>query len=104
MVDDILDNVFVVVGIAVAVMASAVFLLVSIIAHISFPGEVAAIEQLRHDAPLTACSASEDVAGQIAQTNQRIMSSQAYDRVPVLGWTVPDGWRTVNTIPMTGGC
>lgn len=98
------DNPLAIIGAAIAGTFAVSFLLISGISHTTFPGEVASIEQLRSDAPKTACQNAEDVVGQVTAANQAIMAAKAYDRVPLFGLAVPDGWRHIQTIDIPQQC
>ena len=71
--------------------------------HITFPGEVAAIEQLRQDSQNTPLAAAEAVFGQVTEANQKIVTYQRYNQVVAIDWLVPDGWDTVEFIDLPGG-
>lgn len=99
-----MDNPFVPVAAICAGLCALLFALMSGLAHATFPSEAAATEQLRVDAEHTPCNASEDVIGQVTAANQNIMAARAYNRIPLFGLGVPDGWDTVRVIPVPQRC
>jgi hypothetical protein len=86
-----------VVGVIGAVLAiSGVF--VWLTNSLTVSGDMAQIERLRIDAAIIDPLQAEDVIGQVTQWNQTIVSNQNYDRMPVIGWFVPDEWSRVEII------
>jgi hypothetical protein len=66
--------------------------------ELSFPGEMAKIEQLRDDLSVTASTSNEDAIGQATQWNQTIKSNQRYRS---LWWgriVVANEWESVSVI------
>lgn len=80
-------------------LALIMFVAVAIDKRVSFPAQEAKIEQLRVDAA-NIDQNSEDVVGQITQTNQNIRSMQAWNSVPVIGWVYPDAWDEIELIEL----
>lgn len=74
-------------------------------AHVAFPAQVAAIEQLRRDSRCLNPATAEDVIGQITEVNQKIVAAQSYNR-NLFGFFVPDDWDNVEriSIPQVGDC
>jgi hypothetical protein len=91
---------FVPMGIATLVIAVFIAGVVFIGNHAAFITGEASIEQLRSDVARVGVAASEDVVGQVTQWNQKIVSAQRWNRVPVLGLLVPDGWDRIKPIEL----
>lgn len=92
---------------ATAVLVTGIVLLalviMGVVAHVSLDAKLDRIEQLRADAAVVDPAQAEDVIGQVAETNQQIRSNQAYNRIFILGLTVPDEWDAVETIEVPRG-
>lgn len=93
--NDIRPLVYIVVG--VVVLFCGIFFVTN---RLTFPAEVAQIEQLRQDAAQVSAATAEDVIGQVTATNQNIVSYQAYNSMWWSGWLVPDGWDQIRRIPV----
>lgn len=70
------------------------------IQRLTFPGEVAEIEQIRSDSTHLNPATAEDVVGQITAWNQHIRSKKAYNNLWWSGWAIPDGWDDIQYIPV----
>lgn len=68
--------------------------------ELNFPGEYAAIEQLRMDVARTKIGTNEDVIGQVTQANQRIKTNQQYRSIWWSHHLVASGWDKVELIPI----
>lgn len=80
-----------------------IFLITASFCRLSFPGDLAEIEQLRRDVQRVDAKNAEDVFGLAAKANQRIISNQAYNR---LWWSdvfIPDGWDAIEVIEIPKG-
>lgn len=82
----------------VTILLLGIALLVVGINHLTTPGQIAAIEQLRKDVRRVDIAESEDVIGQVTQWNQKIASYQLYNQMWLTAWTVPDQWDSVQSI------
>jgi hypothetical protein len=78
--------------------AVLVFVVTYSINHIDIGPQIDRIEQLRSDAAVVDPIQAEDVIGQVTETNQLIRANQAYNRIPIIGWAVPDEWDTIDPI------
>lgn len=78
----------------------SVIAVVSLSRHLQFRGDLAAIESLRRDVARTGCSVGEDVAGQVAEWNQRLATCRAWNRTWWTDWYYPDGCDAVQPIAM----
>lgn len=87
------------------VLGAAVLLLViaSIGSRIAFPAEVAEIESLRVNAANVDPQQAEDVIGQVVEVNRKIAANRAWNKVPILSISVPNGWDNVEPIPVPKG-
>lgn len=65
--------------------------------HFSARAEQAQIEQLRKDYHKINYD-SEDVLGQVTETNQTIVDYQTYNKMFFIKYTVPDSWDKVKLI------
>lgn len=81
-------------------MGALVFCAMAVASHIAFPAAVAEIEAIRHDAARVDPARAEDVIGQVTTANRTIASKQAYNRVPVVCLTIPNGWDDIEPIPV----
>lgn len=86
-------------GCVVLALASLFAVLVLLISQASWVSESAKIEQLRRDSKIVNAKMAEDVAGQVAEANQRIAQMQRWRKTPV-GFLFPSGWERVELIPM----
>ncbi len=80
---------------AILMVVAALFWLVFML---STPGGLAQIEQLRQDAAQVDPAQAEDVIGQVTEANQRISSTQSYNRQWWAGWAIPEEWAEVDLI------
>lgn len=65
---------------------------------LSFPATQVRIEQLRQDAAHVDLQASEDVYGQVVETNQTIVANQKWNESWAFGWLIPDEWDDIPLI------
>jgi hypothetical protein len=93
---DIMREVALVAGVVVGVLALLIGTVAWAVNYASFPAEVAVIEQLRSD--FSKVEMSEYVVGQATAVNQQIRSNQAWNKVPIICLTVPNGWDAVEPI------
>lgn len=84
-------------GVVLAVVLGFIGLIRGI-QELSFPGELAKIEQLREDVGRVASGANEDVIGQVTQWNQEIKSAKRYRMVWWGRMCTPEEWESVNVI------
>ena len=82
-----------------------VFGMLGIINHLSFPGEIARIEQARSAVLYVNPTSNEDVMGKVVDINMEIATNQVYGKKWWSGWAIPDGWADVELIdiPTTNG-
>ena len=76
----------------------AFFVVVVPILLLCFSGNLARVEQLRIDAAQANVLNSEAIMGQVTEWNQWIKSRQAYNKIPILCLTVPNGWDDIELI------
>ena len=89
------------VAIAAFLLAAGLALsLIAATAHLSFPGKLAQIEQLRADVRRVDVAASEDVIGQVTMANQSIKQAQTYNSLWWADWALPDAWNDVAIIEL----
>jgi hypothetical protein len=67
-------------------------------AELSFPGELAQIEQLRSDVTKVSTGSNEDVIGQVTAANQTIALNQRYRKIWWSHMFVASGWDEVEPI------
>lgn len=70
----------------------------AVVAQMTFPGDLAQIEQLRRDVQRVNVAQSEDVIGQVTKWNQVIMSNKQYNKIWWADLTIPDEWDNVELI------
>jgi len=90
-------------GFMVSVILATVLIMITVYAlvnHLTFPGNLARIEQLRADILNVQIAASEDVAGQVTVWNQRIRENQYWNGQPIFDLLVADGWDDVEIIEL----
>ena len=94
----------VVVGIAtmisgvVLIIAAIVWLIISL----SFPGDLAAIESVRHDAQEVSGIEAQGVYALAAKWNASIRTNQAMNHQWWSGWVIPDEWDAIDPIAING--
>ncbi len=90
----------VVLGTTIIVLAFVAFMasLMWIIIMLQTPADLARVEQLRHDSAQVDPQQAEDVIGQVTETNQKIISTQTFNRQWWAGWVIPDEWQSVELI------
>jgi len=64
----------------------------------TYDREIAQIESLRSDAGQVSADVAEDVIGQVAETNQRIVWNQVTNDYPIVGFFISDRWESVRRI------
>jgi hypothetical protein len=69
-----------------------------IVNQLTVGADMAQIERLRIDAAIVDPVQAEDVIGQVTVWNQRIVSNQTYERMPIINIMVPDEWSRVEVI------
>jgi hypothetical protein len=89
-----------VVGICLIIVGLIFFGSVWIMNEVSFPASQTKIEQLRIDSAKVDPLQAEDVIGQVTEWNQIIKSNQAYNRNWFTGLVTPDGWDSIQLIPV----
>lgn len=82
-----------------AIIFSAVVVMVFALNRLEWIAESASIERLRIDASNVDSKMAEDVAGQVAEKNKRIAVNRSY-RKTILKFLVPSGWDTIEFINM----
>ena len=92
----LVDNHFISSVLIIFILSS--YVVATIIIRIDSIGEIAKIEQLRNDADFINSQNSEDVIGQITQTNQRIVSIKKYNEYLIFDLIIPDSWNQVKII------
>lgn len=92
----LVDNHFISSALIISALLS--YTLIIVIIRIDSIGEIAKIEQLRNDANFINSQNSEDVIGQITQTNQRIVSMKTYNEYLIFDLVIPDSWNQVKII------
>lgn len=92
----LVDNHFISSALIISILSS--YVVATIIIRIDSIGEIAKIEQLRNDANFVSPQNSEDVIGQITQTNQRIVSMKKYNEYLIFDLIIPDFWNQVKII------
>ena len=97
--DDLIEETLIVVG-SVVFAVLCVGAVIGVGNAITFPGDRARIEQLRRDALRVGTSESEDVMGQVTAMNQEIAEYQAYNRIPFICLTIPNGWDKLAPIEL----
>jgi hypothetical protein len=85
------------VGVTLIIVVFA-YVLIGVIKHSVYPGEVARIEQLRIDVKKAGKARSEDVIGQATEWNQKIRSEQAYNKIWWADLITPDEYENVKII------
>lgn len=98
--DSIFDNFFVYVAILTVVVLVSALGLATCINYVVFPGQLAAIEQLRENYNELPPMLDLVVLGEVAKTNEAIASAQAYRDIPVIRWTLPADWDDVDLIDL----
>jgi len=68
--------------------------------QLDFPGRKVEIEQLRENAAQIDLRESEDVMGQVVETNQKIRSAQEYNNHWWSCLFIPNGWDEIELIPI----
>lgn len=99
-------DVVAIIATTVAVIFGLLFAIVATQNHLSYPADYAAYEQLVASAenPNISCQNSEDLVGQIVDFNQGLAATKAYNRMPIIGLTIPDGWDNVESIEFPQDC
>lgn len=95
-----LRDVGLLIGSIVGGAALLLFAIASIGSRITFPADVADIESLRASAANVDPQQAEDVIGQVVEVNRSIAANRAWNKVPIISITVPNGWDNVEPIPV----
>lgn len=91
---------FLVGGIIIAVLLALILLVLAIPLNYSeWISAQPAIEQLRVDVKNVNIQSSEDVMGQVTEWNQLIQSNRRWNKVPIISWTIPNGWDEIELLP-----
>ena len=93
------DNpLFAVVFLGGSILVAVMTIIVSTGNRLTFPGQLASIEQLRKDAARVSAASSEDVIGQVTAINQTIASNRRYNSMWWSDILIPDGWDAIEPI------
>ena len=91
------------VGFVVAIIAATILVIIAMVNRAEYISAEVKIERLRYDMRELDVRQAEDVIGQATAWNQRIVSEQRWNRVPVICLLVPNGWDNIKTLETPRG-
>lgn len=83
-----------------SIIASLIVFLTWLCLRANLVSATAEIEQLRIDSRKVNGNGGENVIGQVARMNQKIMSNRASRKIRFVGWLTPKDWEEIQLIEM----
>jgi len=80
----------------------AIFALVGLGFYVESLGDLASGSAVRETVSGADFDKSEFVAAKVVEWNAKIADAQRCNRMPIIGWFVPDGWDSESLIPLPG--